>query len=279
MADQPILKAHGAEMPKLGFGTWQIEGEDASDAVRTALETGYRHIDTAQIYGNEAEVGEGIRRSGVAREDIFLTTKVWMDYFKPGDLEASVKESLEKLKVDHVDLLLLHWPNTDDGLRHTLGALNTVLEAGQTRHIGVSNYPTAWLGEARACSAAPLAFNQVEYHPFLDQAPVLDAVKDYGMGLTAYCPLAQGKVFDEPVLKDIAKAHGKSAAQITLKWLIDQEGVSAIPRSQNPDHIRSNFDIFDIELSDEDKRRINALRTSTGRIIDPSFGPHWDVAA
>ncbi len=279
MTEQPILDVHGAKMPKLGFGTWQLEGEDAADGVQEALKIGYRHIDTAQIYKNEAEVGDGLWRGGVPREDIFLTTKVWMDQFRSGDLERSARESLDRLKTDYVDLLLLHWPVEEVPLEETIQALNAVQKAGLARHIGVSNFTTKWLGEAVAVSEVPLAFNQVEYHPFLDQDPVLTALRGYSMGLTAYSPLAQGKVFDEPVLTEIAAAHGVSPAQITLKWLIDQDSVSAIPRSSSKEHIRSNFEIFDIDLSDEETRRISDLRSSTGRIIDPSWAPAWDVAA
>lgn len=279
MVDQPILDANGAVIPKLGFGTWQVKGEDASNAVKTALEVGYRHIDTAQVYENEAAVGDGIRRSGLTRDEVFLTTKIWMDRFGAGDLEASLNESLERLKTDYVDLVLLHWPNPDYRLPETMGALDTAHGAGLARHIGVSNFTTTWLGEAVACSDTPLVCNQVEYHPFIDQTPVLSAVRDYGMALTAYCPIAQGRVFDEPVLKDIAKAHDKSPAQIALKWLIDQKSVAAIPRSSSREHIKDNFDIFDIDLSADETRRIAALKTSTDRIIDPSWAPAWDVAA
>ncbi len=279
MTGQPMVRASGAEIPKLGFGTWKLKGEDATSAVETALSTGYRHIDTAQVYENEGEVGAALRTSGVAREDVFVTTKVWMDRFAAGDLEDSVKESLARLDLDHVDLVLLHWPNPDFRLAETIGALNEARSAGLTRHIGVSNFTTAWLGEAVACSDAPLAANQVEYHPFLDQTPVMDALKDYAMALTAYCPIAQGRVFEAPVLKDIAEKHGKSPAQIALKWLINQDPVAAIPRSSRPEHIRSNFDIFDIDLSDEEMARIGALKSSTNRLIDPGWAPAWDVAA
>ena len=279
MADQPVMTANGAEIPKLGFGTWKLKGEDASNAVKVALDAGYRHIDTAQAYENEAQVGAGLKASGVARDDVFVTTKVWMSRFGAGDLEASVKESLSRLDLDHVDLILLHWPNPDFRLEETISALNAVRAGGLSRHIGVSNFTTKWLGEATACSTAPLAVNQVEYHPFLDQTPVLDALKDYGMGLMAYCPIAQGRVFEEPTLKDIAAAHGKNPAQIALRWLIQQDPVCAIPRSSKAEHIRSNFDIFDFQLSQDEMARIGALKSSTDRLIDPSWAPAWDVAA
>lgn len=273
------VDVQGASIPKLGFGTWKLKDGDAYDGVKKALETGYRHIDTAQAYGNEDEVGRAIADSGVAREDIFLTTKVWIERFTAGDLEASVKESLSKLKVDNVDLLLLHWPKDDVPLSETLNALNACRDGGMTSHIGVSNFTTTWLGEAVATSKAPLVCNQVEYHPFLDQAPVLDAVDKYDMALTAYSPLAQGGVFDNTVMKDIAEAHGKSPAQVSLRWLIQQERVCAIPRSSSTEHLASNFEIFDFELSAEDMSRINGLRGENHRIVDPDWAPDWDVAA
>jgi len=273
------VDVQGASIPKLGFGTWKLNDGDAYDGVAAALKTGYRHIDTAQAYGNEAEVGRAIADSGVARDDIFLTTKVWIERFAAGDLEASVKESLSRLKVDNVDLLLLHWPKDDVPLSETLGALNACRDGGMTSHIGVSNFTTTWLGEAVATSKAPLVCNQVECHPFLDQTPVLDAVAKYDMALTAYSPLAQGEVFDNPVMKDIAGAHDKSPAQVSLRWLIQQERVSAIPRSSSADHLASNFEVFDFELSAEEMGRISGLRSENHRIVDPDWAPDWDVAA
>jgi diketogulonate reductase-like aldo/keto reductase len=273
------VDVQGASIPKLGFGTWKLKDGDAYDGVTAALKTGYRHIDTAQIYGNEAEVGRAIADSGVARDEIFLTTKVWIERFAAGDLEASVKESLSRLKVDNVDLLLLHWPKDDVPLSETLDALSACRDGGMTSHVGVSNFTTSWLGEAVATSKAPLVCNQVEYHPFLDQTPVLDAVAKYDMALTAYSPLAQGEVFDNKVMKDIAGTHAKSPAQISLRWLIQQERVCAIPRSSSADHLASNFEIFDFELSAEEMGRINSLRSDNHRIIDPDWAPSWDVAA
>lgn len=269
-------QANGASIPKLGFGTWQLEDEDAARGVATALKTGYRHIDTAQIYGNEAAVGDGLKQSGLKREDFFLTTKVWRDKFRDGDLQASVKESLDKLKTDYVDLLLLHWPVPEVPLDETMKALNDVKEAGQVKHIGVSNFTVDLLDQARAHSKAPLVANQVEYHPYLDQNAVLTACRAAGMAMTAYSPIAQGKVFDDEVITDIAKKHDVSPAQIVLRWLIDQDSVVAIPRSSSDDHIKSNFAIADIKLSEEDTGRINALRSPEGRLIDPDWAPDWD---
>ena len=273
------VDVHGAEIPKLGFGTWKLKGEDAYDGVAAALKTGYRHIDTAQAYENEAEVGEAIANSGVDREELFVTTKIWMSEFRDGDLQRSLRESLSKLKMDAVDLTLLHWPNHEVELEETIKALNAAREEGLTRHIGVSNFTTKWLGEAIAISDAPIVTNQCEYHPFLDQSPVLEAVRGYEMSFTAYSPIAQGDVFDVETLKDIAQKHGKNEAQITLRWLIQQDDVIAIPRSSNRDHIASNFDIFDFELSDEEMGRIFDLARPGGRMIDPDWAPAWDTAA
>ncbi|PWE16509.1 aldo/keto reductase [Marinicauda salina] len=279
MNDVPTLAAQGATIPKLGFGTWQITGEDCVDAVKHALATGYRHIDTAQAYENEPEVGEAIEQSDVPREEIFLTTKIWMANMAAGDLERSARRSVEKLKVDRVDLLLLHWPNPDHPLEEMIAALNAVRAEGLTRHIGVSNYTVDLLDQAVAISDAPLVTNQVEYHPFIDQGPVLDAVRRHGMALTAYSPIAQGGVNKSDVIADIAKVHGKSAIQVSLRWLVQQDDVVAIPRSGKPEHIESNFDVFDFELTDEEMARIAALGSDDGRLIDPSWAPDWDRAA
>ncbi|WP_306015794.1 aldo/keto reductase [Oceanicaulis sp. MMSF_3324] len=269
-------QANGADIPKLGFGTWKLEGEDATRGVTTALKTGYRHIDTAQAYDNEAEVGDGLKQSGLKRDEIFLTTKVWRDNFRDGDLQKSVAESLDKLKTDYVDLLLLHWPVPEVPIQETMKALNELKDEGRVKHIGVSNFTVDLVDEARAHSNAPLAVNQVEYHPYLDQNAVLSACRAAGMAMTAYSPIAQGKVFDDEVITDIAKKHDVSPAQVVLRWLVDQESVVAIPRSSSDDHIKSNFEIAGITLSEEDTGRINALRSSEGRLIDPDWAPDWD---
>ena len=269
-------QAHGADIPKLGFGTWQLEDEDAARGVATALKTGYRHIDTAQIYGNEAAVGEGLKQSGLKRDEFFLTTKVWRDKFRDGDLQASVKESLDKLKTEYVDLLLLHWPVPEVPLSETMMALNEVKDEGLVKHIGVSNFTVDLMDQARAHSNAPLVANQVEYHPYLDQSAVLTACQAAGMAMTAYSPIAQGKVFDDEVITDIAKAHDVSPAQVVLRWLIDQDSLVAIPRSSSDKHIQSNFEIANLTLSAEETGRINALRSPDGRLIDPDWAPDWD---
>ena len=273
------VDANGTQIPAIGFGTFELEPADAESMVEHALKVGYRHIDTAQMYKNEQAVGRGIRNSGVAREDIFLTTKIWTDSYRDGDLQQSVEDSLKRLDTDYVDLLLLHWPNPEISLKETLGALNEVQERGLARNIGISNFTRELIDQAIETSGRPLVTNQVEYHPYLDQRPVLDKLSAHGMALTAYCPLARGEVFKDQTLERIGKAHGKNAGQIALRWLIQQDDVIAVPRSSNPDHVSSNFEIFDFELSADEMREIADLHTKDGRMIDPSFAPSWDTAA
>lgn len=273
----PVVHSHTARIPNPGFGTFQLTGDTCRDMVTRALEVGYRHLDTAQMYDNEAAVGAAVREAGLPRDEIFLTTKVWPDRFREGDLQRSVEESLDRLGLDHVDLLLLHWPNPDVPLEETMAALDAVREQGWSRHIGVSNFTTQLLEQAVECSDSPLVANQVEYHPYLDQGPVLQALEKHGMALTAYAPLAQGRVPAEPLLEEIGKAHGKSAAQAGLRWLVQQAGVIAIPRSSSARHLVTNFQVTDFELSDDEMARISALARPDGRIISPEgLAPHWD---
>ena len=272
-----IVKLHDAEIPALGFGTFELEGETARRMVETALALGYRHIDTAQIYGNEEAVGRGIADSRVAREEIFLTTKVWIDRYRANEFDRSVKESLEKLQTSYVDLLLLHWPNPNVPLSETIDALNAVRQAGMARHIGVSNFTRELLDRATQLSEAPLAMNQVEYHPFLNQSLLLHDLRRHGMGLTAYSPLAQGKVFKEPTLKRIGAAHGKTPGQVTLRWLTQQAGVLAIPRTANEKNAAANLQIFDFDLSSDEMSAISALTSANLRLVDPpGLRPDWD---
>ncbi|WP_423821247.1 aldo/keto reductase [Salinisphaera sp. SPP-AMP-43] len=273
------VTANGATIPALGFGTFELDSEQAESMVEHALKVGYRHIDTAQAYNNEDAVGRGIKNSGVAREDIFLTTKVWTDRFTDGELQKSAQESLDRLGTDYVDLMLLHWPNPDVSLKETLNALNEIQDKGLARNIGISNFTSRQIHEAAEISGHPLATNQVEYHPYLDQKPVLDALAEHDIALTAYCPLARGEVFKDPTLERIGKKHGKNAGQVTLRWLVQQDNVIALPRSSNPDHVASNFDIFDFELTEEDMSEISKLHSEDGRMINPSFAPEWDNAA
>jgi diketogulonate reductase-like aldo/keto reductase len=269
--------ANGAEIPALGFGTYELTGSDCTRMVRTALDLGYRHLDTASIYANEDCVGEAIADSGLPRETIFLTTKVWPDCFRSDAFSRAVSDSLQRLRTDYVDLLLLHWPNPEVPLAETMEALNQVCEAGLTRHIGLSNFPTAQLEEAVRLSGCPLVMNQVEYHPFLDQSKVLQAGQRHGMALTAYSPLAQGHVLKHPLLKQIGETHGKNAIQIGLRWLIQQDGVLTIPRSSNKDHATSNLAIFDFVLTSGEMSEITALTQLNQRLCSPpELAPVWD---
>jgi diketogulonate reductase-like aldo/keto reductase len=272
------VHANGAGIPALGFGTFQLEPSNAERMTRYALDIGYRHIDTAQMYRNEEVVGRGMQQAASAREDVFLTTKVWVDRFADGDLQRSVEESLRRLDTSYVDLLLLHWPNPDIPLAETIKALNEVRGAALARHIGVSNFTVALTDEAVRLSQAPLVTNQVEYHPLLDQRPVHQALARHGMALTAYCPLAQGHVFGDATLQRIANAHDKTPAQIALRWLLQQEGVVAIPRSKREEHADANRAIFDFALAETEMAEIHALHSSRGRLINPaSLAPDWDT--
>ena len=274
--ETPVLETHGARIPALGFGTWELEGETAERMTAEALEVGYRHIDTAQAYGNEAEVGRAIETSDVSRDNIFLTTKIWPASYS--DFQNAVEERLELLRTDRVDLLLLHWPKFDGTtLTRTIDALNRARREGKTRHIGVSNFNTDLLARAWAASEAPLVTNQVEYHPFLDQAPVLDAVREREMCLTAYSPLAHGEVPGDPTLEEIGREHGASAAAVAIRWLIQQDGVAAIPRTSDPEHCRDNFSALEFELDGGEMDRIAELARPDGRVIDPAgLAPEWD---
>ncbi len=273
------ITAHGAAIPALGFGTFRMEAPDVLRMVPAALKLGFRHVDTAQIYRNEAAVGEAIAGSGVARGDIFLTTKVWIDNFAPDRFMASVAESLTKLKTDHVDLLLLHLPNGSVPLADQIGALNAVREAGKTLHIGVSNYNIALLTQALALSAAPLVTNQVEYHPYLDQRVLMAAMREAGMALTAYYAMANGKVFADPLLADIAARHHRSIAQIVLRWLVQQEGVVALSKTVSEDRARDNAAIFDFALGEAEMAAIHGLAVPDGRVLRPEgLSPVWDAA-
>jgi diketogulonate reductase-like aldo/keto reductase len=269
----------GIEIPALGFGTYELNNDEAAEMIAEAARIGYRHFDTAQMYHNEEGVGRGLKASGLARDDYFVTTKIWYDKFQSGDLQTSVMESLRKLDLDHVDLLLLHWPNDDVPLEETMAALNEVKNLGMTRLIGISNFPTALIEKAVSLTDAPLTVNQVEYHPYLDQSKVLESVRAHDMLLTAYCPIARGTVMKDATLKAIGEKYGKSPVQVTLRWLLQQESVMAIPKSGSPKNAAANFDIFDFELSENDMDAIHDLANPNGRLIDPSFAPKWDKAA
>ena len=269
--------AHGAEIPVIGFGTSGL-GARTAEAVATALAAGYRHVDTARKYGTEEGVGEGIRASGIARSDIFLTTKVSHEHLRPADFARSAEESLKALGVDHVELLLVHWPNPAIPLGDTMGAAARLKREGLTRHIGVANFPSALLEEAIRLCPEPLVTDQVEYHPYLRQSTLLAACRRHGLILTAHCPLARGRLIDDPVLAEIARRHGRTVAQVALRWLIQQPNVAAIPRSSNPGRIAANLDVFGFSLADDEVLRIDLLARPDGRIADPAGrAPAWDA--
>jgi 2,5-diketo-D-gluconate reductase B len=277
MLSAPTLPAHGAAIPAIGFGTSGM-GDIGAEQVASALKAGYRHIDTAWKYGTERAVGEGMRASGIPRQDIFLCTKVSHEYLHAGDFARSVDESLAALGVDYVDLLLVHWPEKNTPLKETMGALAKAKRQGLTRHIGVANFNIALLDEAIGLCPEPLVTLQAECHPYLDQTKVIEACRERGLVLTAYCPLARGRLKDDPVLAGIAHRIGKTFAQVALRWLMQQKIVAAIPRSSNPQRIAENLDVFDFELSDDDMRRIGALKRPNGRIANPAGrAPAWDV--
>jgi len=272
-----VVEAKGARIPLIGLGTWDLRGRTCVRMVDQALRLGYRHIDTAEMYGNESEVGEGLRASGVNRGEVFVTTKVWPSNFAPRDLEKSAKQSLAKLRLSDVDLLLLHWPNPNIPLAETLGALCKVKQAGLARHIGVSNFTVALINEAVRLSSEPLVCNQIEVHPFLDQSKVLAACRAQGMAVVAYSPIARGGAKTSGVLGRIGKLHGKTAAQVCLRYLVQQE-IVVIPRTSKVERLIENFAIFDFELSSVEMTEIAALAHRDGRVVDYAYSgsPNWD---
>jgi 2,5-diketo-D-gluconate reductase A len=279
MTDQPAIVVDGNRIPLLGFGTWMLEPDDARRMVAEALRIGYRHIDTAWIYRNEKAVGDGIRDAieagHVAGDEVWLTTKIWVDHFHRDALLKQAEESAASLGFTP-DLLLLHWPKPQPSFEETLGALNEAKDRGLTRSIGLSNFPSAEFRRAQSLSPARLVTNQVEYHPYLKLSTLKATARELGSSITAWSPLAQGKIADDATLKEIARAHGKTPGQVTLRWLIQQE-VIAIPRTAKESRAAENFDIFDFELSAEEMDRIHALARPDGRLgdwIDPAF--QWD---
>jgi len=271
------LASHGAKMPAIGYGTMVLP-ERGAELVAYALKSGYRLIDTARKYGTEEKVGEGIRASGIARKDIWVTTKVTELDARAADFLRSAETSLKTMQLDYVDLLLVHWPQPKVPFTETLGALAKAKRSGMAHHIGVSNFTIAMLDEAVRVCPEPLITNQVEYHAYLPQDRMLAALKKHGMILTAYCPMARGKLLDDPVVAAIAKAHGKTIGQVCLRWLIQQPMVAAVPRPLEEAHIEEDLDVFDWSLSDDEMQRISALRSRHIRIADPpERAPNWDA--
>jgi 2,5-diketo-D-gluconate reductase B len=270
-----FVEANGAKIPAIGLGTSELRGRTCTRLVEQAVRLGYRHIDTAQVYENEREVGEGLRASGARRDELFVTTKVWTTHFAPNDLERSSKESLTRLHLSEVDLLLLHWPNPRVPLPETLGALAHVKKLGLCRHIGVSNFTVALIEEAVAACPEPLVCDQVEYHPYLDQTKVREACARNGLAVVAYSPIARGRIKNDQTLARIGQAHGKTAAQVCLRWLV-QQNVSAIPRTSRIERLSENIDIFDFALADSEMGQISQMGSAKGRLTDFGFAPKWD---
>lgn len=273
----PKVSARGAEIPAIGFGTSQLR--DCGEIVANAIKAGYRHIDTAWKYGSEKGVGEGMRASGVPREEMFLCTKVSHEYLRAADFARSVDESLENLQVDYVDLLLVHWPSPDGiPLEETMGALAKAKRDGLARHVGVANFNIALLEEAIRLCKEPIVNLQVEYHPYLDQSKLVAACKLLGVAMTAYCPLGRGRMPSDPVLNEIARNHGRTVAQIALRWLVQQGNIIPIPRTSKPARMAENLDVFSFSLTDDEMKRIFALKRPNGRIANPGGGrsPAWD---
>jgi diketogulonate reductase-like aldo/keto reductase len=273
----PAIEAKGARIPLLGLGTWDLRGRVCARVVEQALRLGYRHIDTAEMYDNEREVGEGFRASGVKRNDVFVTTKIWPSHFAPRELERAARDSLVRLRLSEVDLLLLHWPNPQIPLAETLGALCKVKRDGLARHIGISNFTVALMDEALRLSTEPLVCNQFECHPFLDQSKLIDACRRDGMAVVAYSPIAKGRVGDNETLSRIGAAHKKSAAQVCLRFLV-QQNIVVIPRTSKVERLSENAAIFDFALSAREMADIAALARRDGRLVNSTFSrqQEWD---
>jgi diketogulonate reductase-like aldo/keto reductase len=273
----PAVEAKGARIPLLGLGTWDLRGRVCARVVEQALRLGYRHVDTAEMYDNEREVGEGVRASGVKRNAVFVTTKIWPSHFAPRELERAARDCLVRLRLSEVDLLLLHWPNPQIPLAETLGALGKVKRDGLARHIGVSNFTVSLLDEALKASSEPLVCNQFECHPFLDQSKLIAACRQRGMAVVAYSPIARGNARNEEVLARIGAKHKKTAAQVCLRFLV-QQNIVVIPRTSKVERLAENAAIFDFALDEQEMAKISRLAQRDGRIVDWAFSgqPKWD---
>jgi 2,5-diketo-D-gluconate reductase B len=269
----PQLDIQGTTVPSLGFGTWMLEGEDCRTGVATALDLGYRHLDTAQAYGNEHLVGQALTASPVPRDQVFLTTKIWNDNTSPSRVRTSFHESLEKLETSYVDLLLLHWPLDEEDLRQTLAAMVDLTEEGTARHLGVSNFTPTQL--RRALDLAPIFAVQVEHHPYLAQPSLHDLASEHDLLFTAYSPLARGSVLTDPVVTAIADRRGATPAQVVLRWLLDEPNTAVIPKATSTEHIEANLGALAVYLSDDDRRSIAALDRNE-RQVDPPWAPTWE---
>jgi 2,5-diketo-D-gluconate reductase B len=273
----PVIEANGARIPLLGLGTWDLRGRVCARVVEQALRLGYRHIDTAELYENEREVGEGLRASGVRRGGLFVTTKIWPTHFAPRELERAARESVARMRLTEVDLLLLHWPNPQIPLAETIGALCKVKRDGLARHIGISNFTVALIEEALRKASEPLVCDQVECHPFLDQSKVMAACHAHGMAVVAYSPIAQGGVRNNKVLARVGAAHNKTAAQVCLRFLV-QQNIVVIPRTGKIERLSENAAIFDFALSGNEMAEIASLASRDGRLVNWAYSGSmaWD---
>ena len=269
------LQTQGISLPRLGLGTFRLQGDACRAAVESALGLGYRHIDTAEMYGNEDAIGPAIAASGVARKDLHVTTKVWNENLEPDAIRRAFDSSLKKLRLDHVDLYLVHWPSPDMKLPAVLETLMKLKEEGRTRAIGVANFNIALLKQAVEEIKAPIACNQIEYHVLLDQTPIRKYMAGKSIPLVAYCPLAQGRAASNATLMAIGKKHNASAAQVALKWLLDQDGVAAIPKASREESQKANLGALKVKLDDDDRKAIAALPKDQ-RFVKPGFSPIWD---
>jgi 2,5-diketo-D-gluconate reductase B len=269
------LQTQGISLPRLGLGTFRLQGDACRAAVESALGLGYRHIDTAEMYGNEDAIGPAIAASGVARKDLHVTTKVWNENLAPDAIRKAFDASLKKLKLDHVDLYLVHWPSPDMRLPAVLETLMKLKQEGRTRAIGVANFNIALLKQAVEEIKAPIACNQIEYHVLLDQTPIRKYMMAKSIPLVAYCPLAQGRAASNEALIAIGKKHNASAAQVALKWLLDQDGVAAIPKASRAESQKANLGALNVKLDDDDRKTIAALPKDQ-RFVKPGFSPVWD---
>jgi 2,5-diketo-D-gluconate reductase B len=275
--DRREMAASGTEkdVPSLGLGTWDLRGSECVRAVRDAIGLGYRHVDTAEMYENEREVGRGLAESGVARDEVFLTTKLWTNHLTAESVPRSAERSLKRLGTEYVDLLLIHWPNASVPLAETLEAMERVRESGKTRRIGVSNFtPPMW---REALAVAPARVNQVEFHPFLDQRSLVNCAADRGLALVAYTPLAKGRISKEPRILEIARAHGRTPAQVSLRWLIQHPRVAAIPKASSRAHLEENLRIFDFALAEDEMGVMSSLGKQL-RLVDPGWAPDWTAS-
>ena len=269
-----VITTTDMRMPALGLGTWRMKGPDCTQAVEQALALGYRHIDTAEMYGNEDAVGDALARTAVSRSEIHLTSKVWHDHLAPEAMEQAITDSLARLKTDYVDLYLIHWPAPGMDVAQVMDSLMRIKHSGRARAVGVANFTVALL-EAAQKAGATLACNQVEYHVLLRQDTLLAAMRRMGIPLVAYAPLAQGRLADHAPLRDIAAKHGATPAQIALKWLLDQDGVAAIPKASRKGTQEANLLAAEITLDDADRAAIAALPKDQ-RFVQPAFAPAWD---